>query len=215
MNTQNSDVGAVDRAAHVQAASQGHPDRSRHVHAAELLVQTVHNRLHHAGGVRGGCVTVDPSLSVDDIGNARTGTADGELVGAPVELPAIQVVQERFDLILAVNHELDVVPRGEAQISVAVFVRDLADLAEVHDAHEPGSAHADRVDLIAGFGHMYQHARLENLMIEPLAVILLDVRRKEFLEISGTYIGDSIFHGGKSGIVRHRLTSCYLWCFSR
>ena len=37
------------------------------------------------------------------------------------------------------------------------------------------------IDLVAGLGDVHQHARLQDLMIKPFAVIVLDDRGKEIL----------------------------------
>ena len=95
----------------------------------------------------------------------------GNLKLPPSNLREARVVQQRLKLFLAVHHELDVVAGGEAQMAVAVLVGDLADLPNVGDTHQPGAAAADGVDLVPGFGHMDQNAGLQNLVIEPLALV--------------------------------------------
>ncbi len=80
MNSQDGDVGAVNCAAHVQAAGQRDPDRGRQSHLPELIINAVHDGLDHAGGVDGRGVAVSPTLGMNDIGNTGAGSADGELV---------------------------------------------------------------------------------------------------------------------------------------
>ena len=60
------------------------------------------------------------------------------------------------------------------------------------DAHEPAAAHANGVDFIAAFGHVNKHAGLQDFMVQPFAEVLLDDGRKEILEISRSYISNSI-----------------------
>ncbi len=194
MVSQDGDVGAVHRAAHVQAAGQRHPQVGRKPHALEVVEQHVHGGLDRAGGVGGRGVAVYPALGVDDVGDARTGAADRELEAAALELAAFEVLDERFDLLLVVDHELDVVARGPADVSAAVLVGDLADLADEQRAHQAGAAGAHGEDLVAGLGHMVIDARFEILMIQPRAFVLGNNGRIEFVVFARADVGDTVFH---------------------
>ncbi len=130
VNTENGDVGAMNRTAHVQAAGQRDSHGCGHGHGAEVLIETVHDGLDHAGGVDGRGMAVCPTLGMDDVGDTGAGAADGELVGAIVELSALEVVNQRFHFGFVGHQEFNVVPGGESQVTVAVFVRDLADLTD-------------------------------------------------------------------------------------
>ena len=52
-----------------------------------------------------------------------------------------------------------------------------------------GVARAHREELVAGFRHVHHDARLEDLVVRPLAVVLLDDGRKELLVVRGADIG--------------------------
>ena len=161
MIAEDGDIRAVHGAAHVQAAGQGDAHVGRHAVVLEIGEHLIHDRLDRSGSVGGRGVAVDPALGVDDVGDAGAGAADGELEGAAGELAAGQVFHQGLDLGLVVHHELDVVTGGEAQMTVAVLVGDLADFADMGGGHQAGTAATDGVDFVAGFGHMHQDARLQ------------------------------------------------------
>ena len=160
----------------------------------EVVEKDVHGGLDRAGGVGGRGVAVQPALGVHDVGHAGAGTTHGKLHAASIKLAAFQVLNQRIDLVFAVDHELDVVAGGEAQVTVAVLVGDLADLADQGDGHQAGAAHAHGVTLIATFSHVDQHAGFDDFVIQPLALVLGDDRRIEFIVFSRTDVGDPVFH---------------------
>jgi hypothetical protein len=117
---------------------------------------------------------MDPALGMHDVGHACAASANGELETPTRLFPAQEIVLQRADLVLAVYHELHVVPRGEPEIAVAVFVGDLAYLTEVRHAHQTASAHAHRVTLVSCFRHMNQDSGLQDLVVQPLSIVILD-----------------------------------------
>jgi len=195
VDTDDADVGAVHGAAHVQAAGQRDADHGRQAHGLEVLEHLVHDGLDRAGGVGGRGVAVRVTLGVDDVGDAGAGAADRELLAPTSELARGQVGQQRLDASFGLDHELDVVAGGEAQMAAAMLVGDLADLADVGDAHEAGAAATHGVDHVAGQGHVLQNAGLDDLVVIPGAFVLLDDRRIEFLEMTRTDVRDPAFHG--------------------
>jgi hypothetical protein len=64
-----------------------------------------------------------------------------------------------------------------------MLVGNFTNLTNVLNAHETGAANANRIAFIAGFGNVNQDPGFENLVVEPLAVVLLDNGRKEFLVV--------------------------------
>ena len=75
-----------------------------------------------------------------------------------------------------------------------MLVVDLGDFANVGDAHEAGAADTNGEDLVAGLGHMNQHAGAEDLMIEPFALVGGNDRRVKLVVFSRTDVGDAVFH---------------------
>jgi len=182
-------------AAHIQAAGHGDADVRRQGHAGEVIHQFVHDRLDHGGSVGGRRVAMDIALGVDDIGNAGAGTADGEFVAAANEFTAQQVLLQGLDLFKAGNHKFDIIAGGEADIAVAVFVGDVADLANVLRRHKPGAAAPDGEDFVPACGNMDHDARFQDVVIGPFAVVLLDNRRQEIPVMAGSNIGNPVCRG--------------------
>ena len=149
-----------------------------------------------------GGMAVSPPLGMNYIGDTGAGSADGEFVGAPVELTAFEVINQWFNFGLVGHQELYVVSGGETQVTVAVLICDFAHLANVLDAHESCATDSDRIDLVAAFCHMNEDSGFEDIVVQPFTEVLFDYRRKEFSEISGTYIGNSILKR-IAWIVRH------------
>ena len=192
---QDGDVGAVNGAAHVQTAGHGDADLSRHAHLAELFEQFVKDDLDGAGGVRGRGVAVDPTLGVDDVGDAGAGAADGELEAAALELQTVQIFFELLGFVQGADHELNVVAGGEAQVAAGELVGDGADFTDVADGHQTGAAATDGVDFVAALGLVHQDAGLADFMPQPLSLVLGDNRRKEIGKMARANIRDPVFHG--------------------
>jgi hypothetical protein len=76
-----------------------------------------------------------------------------------------------------------------------MLVRDFTDFANVFNGHKPAPAAPDREDLVAVFSHMDQNAGLQDFMIGPFAVIVLDDGRKILPEMPGTQVRQPVFHG--------------------
>ena len=210
VDADDADVGAVHRAAHVEAAGQRDADHGRQGHGLEVLEHLVHDGFDRAGGVGGRGVAVGVTLGVDDVGDAGAGAADRELLAAASELAGSQIGQQAVKGGFGLDHELHVVTRGEAQVAAAVLLGDLADLADVRDAHEAGSADAHGVDHVAGQADMLEHAGFDDLVVVPLTFVFLDDRRIELLEMTRTNIRDPVFHG-LVGIVSGR-DECHFLC---
>ena len=139
-------------------------------------------------------MAVHPALGVDHVADAGAGAAHGELEGAAVKLAAVQVVAQGLHGGFVFHHEFDVVTGGPAQVAATVLVGDVAQLTDVGDGHGAGAAHADGVALGAAFGYVQQHAGLKNFMIEPLAEVVFDDRRKIVVVLVGADVGNAAFH---------------------
>jgi hypothetical protein len=94
-----------------------------------------------------------------------------------------QVGDERVDVRLFRQQELDVVAAREAQVAVAVLVRQLRVLADPLGAEEPRRACAHREELVTRLADVDHHAGPQDLVVLPLAVVRLDDRRQELPEI--------------------------------
>ncbi len=174
MVAQKGDVRAVNSAAHVEAARHGHPHLGGKRHALEILKEFIHHRLDHGGSIGCRSVAVDVSLGVNDVGHAGACSADGEFVTSGNVFPAIQVLFQGLNFVQAVHHELNVVACGETEIAVAVLVCNVADLTHILDRHEPGTAGSDCENLVPAFCDMNQDAGLQDLMVFPFPVVLLN-----------------------------------------
>jgi hypothetical protein len=118
----------------------------------------------------------------------------GNLKDAAVELAAFQIVEQGLHLGFVVHHKLDVVTGGKPQVAVAMLVGDFADFADVGDRHQAGTAAANGIDFVSGFGHVDQDTGLQHFVIEPFALVGGDDRRVELIVFLGTDIGDAVFH---------------------
>ena len=94
-------------------------------------------------------------------------------------------------LAASVKQELHVVAAGEAQIATAVLVRQVGEQADGVDAQQARRAGPHRVELLARFGDVAEHAGSEGLVVLPLSVVPLDDRRQELLVVRRSDIGDS------------------------
>ena len=138
MHTKDGDIGGMNGTAHVQTAGQGDTALGRQGHGGEVVEQLIHNGLDHTGGIRCRGVAMNPTLGMDDIGHTGSGSTNGELIAA-----TLQIVQQRLNLGLGIDHELYVVPGGEAQETIAMFIGDVTDLTDklmltsgAHHRHE-------------------------------------------------------------------------------
>ena len=152
VDAEDGDVGAVDRAAHIQAARQGDPDMGGKLHLGEVVVDLVHQGLDRARGVRRGRMAMDPSLGMDDIGDGMSRPADRVVL-------RFQFGDQRARLFLLREEELDIVPARETQVAVAVLVRDFADLPDVLRRQQPRRSGADRVERLSGFADVLRARR--------------------------------------------------------
>ncbi len=197
MDAEDGDVGAVDGAAHVQAAGQGDPHMVGQLHRHEILVDLFHQRLDGARGVRRRRVAVHPPLGVDDIRYGVSDPADRVfLLG--------QLRQQRGYFRLVLEEELDVVAARETQIAVAVLLGDIADLPDVVRRKQPRRSRAHRVERLSRFADVHHHTGLEDFVIAPLPVIALNHGREHGLIVRGSDIGWHITSPPFSGYLRAR-----------
>ena len=184
MDANDGDVGAVSSTAHVQAASHGDVQLGGQlVVGHEVLVQVVHDSLDDAGSVGSRRVAVNPTLGVDDVGQGVTSTAN-----RVTEL--LDILDQRIDVSLVGDQELDVVARSEAQVAIAVLVSEVADLADVVDSHQARLTCTNSVQ-VARRTDVLDDARLNELVVFPLAVVLFDDRRDHLFIIHWALVSDS------------------------
>ncbi len=147
------------------AAGGGELDTVGHLFTDILVIHGVHDALGHAGGVGGRNVAVQPALGVCNGRDGRSGAADGVA-------QFFQIADQRFDIVPARGHELDVVTDRPAQVAIAIFIGQIAEAAnDVHGVLALGSG-AHCIKNIATLGHVLQHAGAGTLMIFPLTVVL-------------------------------------------
>ncbi len=187
VDPQDGDVGAVHRAAHVEAAGQGDAHLGRQLVAAEVLEQVVHDGLDDARGVDGRGMAMDPALGVNDAGHRVAGAADGDA-------HLFAGVLQAGDLALVGEQELDVVPGSEAQVAIAEFVGQAAHIFDEVGGHQAAGATPDGKDLGAGFGHVHQHTGLQDFVVFPLAVVVFDDGRQELVKFWGANISYTVSH---------------------
>src|SRR5208282_4797650 len=132
-------------------------------------------------------MAMDPALGMDDVAHRVAGGADGH-----AELFAS--VLDAGDLALIGEQKLDVVPAGEAQITVAEFIGNVAQFFDEVGGYEPGRPTPDGIDLGPGLGYVHQHSRFQYLMIFPLAIVLFDNRRQEFVKFRRSNISNTLSH---------------------
>src|SRR5208282_2187060 len=130
-------------------------------------------------------MAMDPALGMDDVAHRVAGGAD-----AHAQLFAS--VLDAGDLALVAEEKLDVVPAGEAQIAVAEFVGNVAQFLDEVGGYQPGRTTPDGIDLGPGFGYVHQHPRFQDLVIFPLAVVLFDNGRQEFVKFRRSNISNTL-----------------------
>ncbi len=189
MDTENSDIGGVDSAAHVEAAGQGDTDLGRQRHRCEIVEQLVHDRLDRARSVGSRGVAVDPALGVNDIGYTGAGTTDRETIAA-----AGQIIEQRLDLVLGVDHELDIVPGRETQLAFAMLIGNLAYFADKLAGNQASGTDTDRIHFITGLRFMHQDAGLNDLVPQPFPFIVFNDLGHELFVVWRTEIGETTFH---------------------
>ena len=122
VDAEDRDVGAVHRAAHVEAAGEGDAQLAgRSILAGEVREELVHHRLDHAGGVgrREWQCTQPWVWTMLEIELPDAADRVAELV---------ELLDQGLDLGLVGEQELDVVAAGEPQVAVAVLVGQVAEL---------------------------------------------------------------------------------------
>ena len=108
-----------------------------------------------------------PALGVDDVGERCRCHRRGNRP---------RLLDQRVDIGFVGQQELDVVAARPAQVAAAVLVGQVAELADGRDRQKAGRSGAHREQLVAGLGHVHHHARVEDLVVVPLAVVVLDDR---------------------------------------
>ncbi|MEJ2683541.1 MAG: hypothetical protein P8Z71_03985 [Candidatus Sulfobium sp.] len=131
-------------------------------------------------------MAVNPALGMDYVAYTMADAAH-------LEAALGQFFLARIDLTLIGYQELDIVPGGETKMPVAVFIRNVAYLADVIGSHDPGCCHPDGPKLVSAFGHMNHGAVRKYLVVFPLAVVLLYYRRHELMKIGRTYVCFSLW----------------------
>ena len=129
---------------------------------------------------------MDPALGVDDVGELAAETADREA-------HRIEIFDQGLDLGLVDDQELDVVAARPPQVAVAVLVGEVTELANGGDRQQTRRRGADGEELVAGFGDVHHHAGLDDLVVVPLAVVLLDDLGQELLVMWGANVGNAFF----------------------
>ncbi len=64
-----------------------------------------------------------------------------------------------------------------------MLVGHVHQVADGIGAHYPRGGHPHRKDLVAAIGHVHHGAGIEHFVVFPVAVVLLDYRRQELLEM--------------------------------
>ena len=193
--TQNSDVGAVHSAAHVQTAGHGNTHLSGHAHLTELFKQLVHDHLHGTGSIGSRGVAVHPALGMDDVGDAGARAADRQQMAAAGLLQAIQMLFQFFGLSQSFDHKLHVVAGGETQVSATEFIGDITDHTDIAHGHETGSTATHSVDFVTALSLVHQDSGFDNLVPQPLSFIFGNDRRQEIGEMARADVRNPVFHG--------------------
>ena len=159
-------------------------------------------RLDDARGVGGRGVAVDPALRVDDVADGVVGAADRESGG-------LQSFFKRLDVGRVVQQELDVVAAGEAQMAAAVLVgqvREQADASGCSAGAASPPARCRSCRPIRRRGRARPGA--SDLVVLPLAVVLLDHRVQELLVVRRADIGDSLYGLSCHGLISSLCLTC-------
>ena len=135
-----------------------------------------------------------------------SGTADRELIASRDVLAAHEVFLEGLDLILALDHEFDVVTGRETDVAVTVLVRHIADLSDVFDGHEaaPAAAAADA----AGKPIYLELSAINPVIILPQALSQRADALADELASGGIHLRDSTMycqdHLATNGVMTQR-----------
>ena len=161
----NGDIGLA--AAVDGAAGSGNAHLGRQAPVDEIVVEIVHHRFHHPGGIGGGNIAVQPALGVRHVGNARADAADRQA-------DSLKRPDHRFNIFLFSCHQFDIVAHRESKITVCISVGYIAYLPNQIDGILPRRPGPDRVQYVTAGGRVFQHSRLRYLMGFPGAVIFSD-----------------------------------------
>ena len=147
------------------ATGCGHVNPVRHLLVPEFIVQFVHQRLHHAGGVGARNIAVQPTLRMGDHGHRVACATDRKAA-------ALQGFDQGRDTRLLGHHVLDVGTDREAHMPVGIVVGYVAQLAHSEQVHLALRASAYRPDLVATMRDMVQHTRTRPVVVLPVAIVL-------------------------------------------
>jgi hypothetical protein len=95
---------------------------------------------------------------------------------------------ERLDSVLVRGHKFHIIPAGESEMSVTVFVGDVTEVPYKIDAHQSGGTHPHRKYLVTALGNMPDDPGFQDLMVFPVSIILCDNFRQHFFKIRGANI---------------------------
>jgi hypothetical protein len=120
-----------------------------------------------------------------------TPEASGELAAeaADRETHRIEILDQGLDFRFVDEQELDIVAARPPHVAVAVLVGDIAELTNRGDREQPRRGGANRKELIAGLRHVHHHTGLDDLVVVPLAVVLLDDLGQKLLVMRGSDVG--------------------------
>jgi len=80
-----------------------------------------------------------------------------------------QFGNQGLDFVLVVQKKFDIVTACKAQITVAVFFRHVADLADVVCGQKPGRSGAYGVESLSRFAYVHEDARFQDFMVKPFS----------------------------------------------
>jgi len=144
VDTHDGNVRSMNGAAHVQTAGYRYSYMTGQRHIAEMTVNLIHDRFDGTRSIDCRSMAVNPSLRMDDIGDARAGSADGEFVA-----PAFQVIYQWLKLRFVSHQKFYIVSGCKSQVPITVFIGNLADFTDKIDTHYSGSTYSDSIEIIA------------------------------------------------------------------
>ena len=154
MISQNGDIRAVNRTAHIQTACKGDTQLGRQSHIDKIFKEHIHGRFYRTGCIGSRCMAVNPSLGVYDIGNSGTCASDRKLVATTRLLPAQKILFHRCRLVFAVHHEFNVIPGGKPEVSIAILISNFTKFTNMGYAHKATTADSYSINFVAGFRYM-------------------------------------------------------------
>ena len=108
--------------------------------------------------------------------------------------PAGQIFFQRLHLVQTVHHEFNVVAGGKPDVTVTVFICDIAYFPYMLGGHETAPARSHGKYLIPGFRNVHQNSGFEDLVIFPFPIVFLDDGWKILPEVPRAKVRDPVFH---------------------